>query len=189
MSSLFMIGRSSAFCTRVGSSAFFGTNFPISVCCQQTKKLFSAPKSGPNITRGLCWTSRNKLLMSKTRGGLPWPNRGYSTEWTAICKKRGGGGGSETHYMDVKNQWSMEETSWVLALRSSRETQNKLEGASRTKPVLKEWQHEMAAAGQEKLREQFSVKLKKVDNDTRTESTSSAAIIKFACWLWVDVPF
>lgn len=56
----------------------------------------------------------------------------------------------------------MEETSWVLALCSSRETQNKLEGASRTKPVLKELQHEMAAAGQERTREQFSIKLKKV---------------------------
>lgn len=76
----------------------------------------------------------------------------------------------------------MEETSWVLALRSSREAQNKLEGALRTKPVLKESQHEMAAAGQERLREQFSIKLKKFDNDTRTESTSSAAIIKFARW-------
>ncbi|GAA6098715.1 uncharacterized protein LOC113637542 [Tachysurus ichikawai] len=51
--------------------------------------------------------------------------------------------------MDVKTnkQWSVDEINCLLALWSSAEVQKKLDGASRTKPVLQQIQHEMAAGG------------------------------------------
>lgn len=46
-----------------------------------------------------------------------------------------------------KQKWSEEEISCFLALWSSAEVQNKLEGALWTKPMLQQIQLEMAAAG------------------------------------------
>lgn len=57
--------------------------------------------------------------------------------------------------MDIKSkqQWSVKVTNFLLTLWSSTEVQNKLEGATRPKPVLEQKQHEMAAAGCETLGE------------------------------------
>ncbi len=71
-----------------------------------------------------------------------------------------------------KQQWSEEETSCFLAIWSSTEVQNKLEGASRTKPVLQQIQCEMAAAGYERNIEQISKKLKKLKEYRDQKRTS-----------------
>ncbi len=68
-----------------------------------------------------------------------------------------------------KQQWSEEEISCFLAIWSSAEVQNKLEGASRTKPVLQQIQREMAAAGYERNIEQISNKLKKLKKEYRDQ--------------------
>ncbi|XP_060784665.1 uncharacterized protein LOC132891211 [Neoarius graeffei] len=65
----------------------------------------------------------------------------------------------------VKQQWSVEETTCLLAIWSTDEVQAKLEGAMRTKPVLHQIQKEMAAAGYERTLEQISNKLKKLKKD------------------------
>ena len=65
--------------------------------------------------------------------------------------------------MEVKcKQWSVDETNCLLALWSSREIQNKLEGASRTKPVIQQIQCEMAPAGFDRGAKQTINKLKKL---------------------------
>ncbi len=68
-----------------------------------------------------------------------------------------------------KQQWSEEEISCFLAILSSAEVQNKLEGASRTKPVLQQIQREMAAAGYERNVEQISNKLTKLKKEYRDQ--------------------
>ncbi|XP_060776410.1 uncharacterized protein LOC132885900 [Neoarius graeffei] len=69
----------------------------------------------------------------------------------------------------VKQQWSVEETTCLLAIWSTDEVQAKLEGATRTKPVLHQIQKEMAAAGYESTLEQISNKLKKLKKDYRDQ--------------------
>ncbi len=80
--------------------------------------------------------------------------------------------------MDAKSkqQWSEEETQCFLALWSSSEVQNKLEGASRTKPVFEKIQQEMAAAVYDQSVEQLINKLKKTSG-TRRESWNTAAVV------------
>ncbi len=68
-----------------------------------------------------------------------------------------------------KQQWSEEEISCFLAIWSSAEVQNKLEGASRTKPVLQQIQREMTAAGYERNVLQISNKLKKLKKEYRDQ--------------------
>lgn len=71
--------------------------------------------------------------------------------------------------LKLKQQWSEEETSCFLALWSSAEVQSKLDGASRTKPVLQQIQREMATAGFDRSVEQISNKLKKLKKDYRDQ--------------------
>lgn len=72
--------------------------------------------------------------------------------------------------MDVKKQqWSVDETECLLALWSSAEIQSKLDGATRTKPVFRELQREMAAAGYGRTIEQISNKLKKLKKEYRDQ--------------------
>lgn len=73
--------------------------------------------------------------------------------------------------MDAKSkqQWSPEETHCLLALWSSTEVQNKLEGASRTKPVFEQIQREMATAGYDRTVEQINNKLKKLRKEYRDQ--------------------
>lgn len=72
--------------------------------------------------------------------------------------------------MDVKSkQWSVEETNCLLALWSSTEIQNKLEGDSRTKPVFDQIQCEMVTAGFDRNVEQINNKLKKLKKDYRDQ--------------------
>ncbi len=71
-----------------------------------------------------------------------------------------------------KQQWPEEETICFLAIWSSAEVQNKLEGASRTKPMLQYIQHEMAAAGYERNDEQVSNQLKKLKEYRDQKRTS-----------------
>lgn len=68
-----------------------------------------------------------------------------------------------------KQQWSAEETSCFLAVWSSAEVQDQLEGASRTKPVFVQIQREMAAAGYDRTIEQISNKLKKLKKEYRDQ--------------------
>ncbi|XP_060782569.1 uncharacterized protein LOC132889770 [Neoarius graeffei] len=69
----------------------------------------------------------------------------------------------------VKQQWSVEETTCLLAIWSTDEVQAKLEGATQTKPVLHQIQKEMAAAGYKHPLEQISNKLKKLKKDYRDQ--------------------
>ncbi|XP_056100597.1 uncharacterized protein LOC130101820 [Rhinichthys klamathensis goyatoka] len=72
--------------------------------------------------------------------------------------------------MDSKaKQWSVEETNCLLAIWSSAEVQQKIEGASRTKHVFEEIQREMAAAGFNRTIEQINNKLKKLKKDYRDQ--------------------
>jgi hypothetical protein len=68
-----------------------------------------------------------------------------------------------------KQLWSEEETSCFIALWSSAEVQGKLDGASRTKPVLQQIQREMAVAGFDRNLQQISNKLKKLKKDYRDQ--------------------
>ena len=61
----------------------------------------------------------------------------------------------------VKQQWSEEETKCLLALWSSTEIQNKLEGAVRTKPIFDKIKLEMAAAGYDRGTDQLINKILK----------------------------
>ncbi|XP_047674642.1 uncharacterized protein LOC113637542 [Tachysurus fulvidraco] len=73
--------------------------------------------------------------------------------------------------MDVqtKKQWSVDEINCLLALWSSTEVQKKLDGATRTKPVLQQIQREMAAAGFNKSVGQINNKLKKLKKEYRDQ--------------------
>uniref|UniRef100_A0AAQ5ZXC0 Myb/SANT-like DNA-binding domain-containing protein n=1 Tax=Amphiprion ocellaris TaxID=80972 RepID=A0AAQ5ZXC0_AMPOC len=68
-----------------------------------------------------------------------------------------------------KHSWSEEETRCFLALWSSDEVQEKLEGATRTKPVFKNIQREMAAAGYQRSLDQLINKLKKLKVEYRNQ--------------------
>ncbi|KAL0963807.1 hypothetical protein UPYG_G00313840 [Umbra pygmaea] len=77
--------------------------------------------------------------------------------------------------MDSKaKQWSVEETNCLLAIWSSAEVQQKMEGASRTKHVFDEIQRDMAAAGFIRTREQINNKLKKLKMDYRDQKKELA---------------
>ncbi|XP_071348440.1 zinc finger and SCAN domain-containing protein 29-like [Trachinotus anak] len=75
--------------------------------------------------------------------------------------------------MDVKTkqQWSVEEITCLLAVLSASEIQRKLEGATRTKPVFKQIQREMAAGGYERSIDQIVNKLKKLKKEYRDQKT------------------
>jgi len=68
-----------------------------------------------------------------------------------------------------KQQWSTEETSYLLGTRSSEEVQRKLEGSTRSKAILQQLQQEMATAGFDCTVEQIGNKLKKVKKDYRDQ--------------------
>ncbi|XP_034005452.1 uncharacterized protein LOC117497587 isoform X1 [Trematomus bernacchii] len=59
-----------------------------------------------------------------------------------------------------KQQWSTEETSYLVAIWSSEEVQRKLEGSTRSKAILQQLQREMATAGYDRSIEQICNKLK-----------------------------
>ena len=61
-----------------------------------------------------------------------------------------------------KQPWSVEETNGLLALWSSTDIQNKLDGAVRTKPVLEKLNNEMLVAGYERSVDQLNNKIKKL---------------------------
>ncbi|XP_033969242.1 uncharacterized protein LOC117468965 isoform X1 [Trematomus bernacchii] len=65
----------------------------------------------------------------------------------------------------VKQQWSTEETSYLLGIWSSQEVQRKLEGSTRSKAMFQHLQREMATAGYDRTVEQICNKLKKVKKD------------------------
>ncbi|KAK5929638.1 hypothetical protein CgunFtcFv8_010857 [Champsocephalus gunnari] len=64
-----------------------------------------------------------------------------------------------------KQQWSTEETSYLLGIWSSQEVQRKLEGSTRSKAMFQHLQREMATAGFDRTVEQICNKLKKVKKD------------------------
>ncbi|KAL3066166.1 hypothetical protein OYC64_016167 [Pagothenia borchgrevinki] len=68
-----------------------------------------------------------------------------------------------------KQQWSTEETSYLLGIWSSEEVQRKLEGTTRSKAILQELQQDMATAGFDRSVEQIANKLKKVKKDYRDQ--------------------
>ncbi len=68
-----------------------------------------------------------------------------------------------------RQQWSEEETQCFLALWSSSEVQNKLEGASWTQPVFEKIQREMAAATYDQSVEQLINKLKKLKKNYKDQ--------------------
>lgn len=63
----------------------------------------------------------------------------------------------------------------LLALWTLREVQNKLDGASRKKPVLEEIQHDMATVGYNRNIKQISKKLKKEYWDQKKELGQSSS--------------
>ncbi|XP_029988446.1 uncharacterized protein LOC115418192 [Sphaeramia orbicularis] len=69
--------------------------------------------------------------------------------------------------MKVKNKqhWTEEETQCFVALWTSSEVQDKLEGATRTKPVFEQIQRAMTAAGYDRTLAQLVNKLKKVKKE------------------------
>jgi len=69
----------------------------------------------------------------------------------------------------VKQQWSVEETTCLLAIWSTDEVQANLEGATRTKPVFDQIQKELAAAGHQRTL-QISNKLIKLKKDNRDQN-------------------
>ena len=72
--------------------------------------------------------------------------------------------------MDGKKQpWSVEETNGLLALWSSTDIQNKLDGAVRTKPVFEKLKNEMLVAGYERSVDQLNNKIKKIKKDYRDQ--------------------
>ncbi|XP_061601490.1 uncharacterized protein si:dkey-261j15.2 [Cololabis saira] len=73
--------------------------------------------------------------------------------------------------MDVekKQQWSVEETTCLLAVWSSAEIQRKLERGSRTKPVFRKIQREMAGGGYERSIDQLENKLETLKEDYRDQ--------------------
>ncbi|CAM4572677.1 unnamed protein product [Leuciscus chuanchicus] len=64
-----------------------------------------------------------------------------------------------------KQPWSVEETNCLLALWSSTEIQNKLDGAVRTNPVFEKLQNEMSIAGYQRSVDQLINKIKKFKKD------------------------
>lgn len=62
----------------------------------------------------------------------------------------------------LKQKWSAEETSCLLALWSSAEVQKKMDGAVRTKHIFDGLQGEMAAAAYNRTAEQVINKIKKL---------------------------
>jgi len=68
-----------------------------------------------------------------------------------------------------KQQWSTEETSYLLGIWSSEEVQRKLEGSTRSKAILQQLQQDIASAGFDRTVEQIANKLKKVKKDYRDQ--------------------
>ncbi|XP_071058419.1 zinc finger and SCAN domain-containing protein 29-like [Pseudochaenichthys georgianus] len=68
-----------------------------------------------------------------------------------------------------KQQWSTEETSYLLGIWSSEEVQRKLEGSTRSKAIIQQLQKEMATAGFYRTVEQIGNKFKKVKKDYREQ--------------------
>lgn len=68
----------------------------------------------------------------------------------------------------TKQQWTIDETSCLLAVWSTEEMQDKLL-APRTMPAFLEMQRVMAAAGYDRTVEQISNKLKKLKRDYREQ--------------------
>ena len=68
-----------------------------------------------------------------------------------------------------KQQWSVEETTCLLALWSSTDVQSKFDDAVRTKPIVEGIQKDMAVAGFERNVEQINNKLKKLKKDYRDQ--------------------
>lgn len=84
--------------------------------------------------------------------------------------------------MDVrsKQQWAIEETSCLVALSSSIDIQNKPEGASKTKHVFEQIQHEMAAEGYDTNIKQINNKQKKLKKGVqgpKAETPGEAAMV------------
>ncbi|XP_046880165.1 uncharacterized protein si:dkey-261j15.2 [Hypomesus transpacificus] len=70
----------------------------------------------------------------------------------------------------LKQQWSEEETKCLLALWSTTEVQNKLDGAVRRKPIFENIKLEMAAAGYDRSIEQLINKIKKLKKEYRDQN-------------------
>ncbi|XP_033981847.1 uncharacterized protein LOC117478975 isoform X1 [Trematomus bernacchii] len=68
-----------------------------------------------------------------------------------------------------KQQWSTEETSYLMAIWSSEEVQRKLEGSTRAKAILQQLKREMASAGYDRSILQISNTLKKLKKDYRDQ--------------------
>lgn len=69
----------------------------------------------------------------------------------------------------AKQPWTEEETLCFVTLWSSTDVQDQLDGASRTKPVFKQIQRDMAVAGYYRTLDQLINKLKKLKKEYRDQ--------------------
>jgi len=101
---------------------------------------------------------KQEPVTSGARGGIMVPSRAKTnTHYTATSKKTS----NTANKMEakLKQQWSEEETRCLLALWSTTEVQNKLDGVVRTKPIFESIKLEMSAAGYDRSVEQLINKI------------------------------
>ena len=89
--------------------------------------------------------------------------------YAATSKKDQYNSYSNTMDAKLKQQWSEEETKCLLALWSTTEVQNKLDGAVRTKPIFENIQLEMATAGYDRSIEQLINTIKTFKKEYRDQ--------------------